>query len=59
MTKQVHKFSLEEILIGNITKQTDDLSTQVDDVLIRVRIFLMKNFNDFFMFFTYRNCFIS
>jgi len=45
MTKQVHEFSLEEILIGNITKQTDDLSTQVDDVLIRVRTFLMKKDN--------------
>ena len=46
MTKQVHKFSLEEVLTGNITKQTDVSSTQVeDDVLIRVRTFLMKKHN--------------
>jgi hypothetical protein len=46
MTKQVHKYSLGGVLTENITKQTDVSSTQVeDDVLIRVRTFLMKKNN--------------
>lgn len=46
MIKQVHKYSLYEILTGNITEQTDDLPTQVEDgVLTRVKTFLMNKDN--------------
>ena len=45
MTKQVNKFSLEEILIGKIAKQTNESITVDDEIEIKVRTFLMKKDN--------------
>jgi hypothetical protein len=46
MTKQVHKYSLQDTITGNITEQTDMLSVQVDEeLLLRIKTFLINKNN--------------